>query len=78
VENNSPIVLLDESEISGNDRDLDIIDLTIDVFSEPLRTYIGFRDCEAYSCEYYWFNLIWLKVLDLAWWLCQSHCIWKW
>jgi hypothetical protein len=47
VEKHSPIVLLDESEISVNDRDLDIIDLTIDVFSEPLRTYIGFRNCDA-------------------------------
>jgi len=47
VEKNSPIILLDEAEISGNDRDLDIIDVTIDVFSEPLRTYIAFRDCDA-------------------------------
>ncbi len=47
MEKHSPIVLLDKSGISVNDRDLNIIDLTIDVFSEPLRTYIGFRDCNA-------------------------------
>ncbi len=55
-----PIVLLDESSATAAKRsgELEVFDIETEVFSEPVRMYIGARDCPAKLSD----------IVPVCWW----------